>query len=174
MCCSRRGTRAQLAQQLTDEMVGFGPLEPLLRDEFDQRHHGQRTGYSVRRGARQAEAVRRAVPRRGARLPWSRQRIVAAIGRRIDESSPLCRRAPAGRQPRQRDHPAAGAGRTQHLDPQILQEDSSISQHWWRNGSMSPAIARLLEIAARCRLNILISGGTGSGKTTLLNALSAA
>ena len=59
-----------------------------------------------------------------------------------------------------------------HLHPQILASGASISPDWSKYGSISPELARALEIAARCRLNIIISGGTGSGKTTLLNALS--
>ncbi|HEX3403174.1 MAG TPA: CpaF family protein [Acetobacteraceae bacterium] len=99
------------------------------------------------------------------------QKMVATIGRRIDESSPLCdARLPDG-------------SRVNVIFPPLALDGPCISIRKFtkkkldfaammRNGSMVPAVAHLLEIAARCRCNILISGGTGSGKTTLLNALS--
>jgi pilus assembly protein CpaF len=99
------------------------------------------------------------------------QKMVATIGRRIDESSPLCdARLPDG-------------SRVNVIFPPLALDGPCISIRKFtkkkldfaamvKNGSMIPAVARLLEMAARCRCNILISGGTGSGKTTLLNALS--
>ena len=99
------------------------------------------------------------------------QKMVATIGRRVDESSPLCdARLPDG-------------SRVNVIFPPLALDGPCISIRKFTkkkldfaamvaNGSMVPAVAHLLEIAARCRLNILISGGTGSGKTTLLNALS--
>jgi pilus assembly protein CpaF len=99
------------------------------------------------------------------------QKMVATIGRRIDESSPLCdARLPDG-------------SRVNVIFPPLALDGPCISIRKFskkkldfagmiKNGSMIPAAAHLLEIAARCRCNILISGGTGSGKTTLLNALS--
>jgi pilus assembly protein CpaF len=97
--------------------------------------------------------------------------MVATIGRRVDESSPLCdARLPDG-------------SRVNVILPPLALDGPCISIRKFTkkkldfaamvaNGSMVPAVARLLEIAARCRCNILISGRTGSGKTTLLNALS--
>jgi pilus assembly protein CpaF len=99
-------------------------------------------------------------------------KIVTRVGRRIDESA-AGRRPPAGRQPRQHHHPAAGDRRRVDLDPQVLQEGldhldtmAHERQHLAGDGDVAE------DRGARCRLNILISGGTGSGKTTLLNALS--
>ena len=99
------------------------------------------------------------------------QKMVATIGRRIDESSPLCdARLPDG-------------SRVNVIFPPLALDGPCISIRKFTkkkldfaamvaNGSMIPAVAHLLEMAARCRTNILVSGGTGSGKTTLLNALS--
>jgi pilus assembly protein CpaF len=99
------------------------------------------------------------------------QKMVATIGRRVDESSPLCdARLPDG-------------SRVNVIFPPLALDGPCISIRKFTkkkldfaamvtNGSMVPAVAHLLEIAARSRCNILISGGTGSGKTTLLNALS--
>ncbi len=95
-------------------------------------------------------------------------KIVTRIGRRIDESRPLVDARLAGRQPRQHHHPAAGDRRRLDLDPQILQEDDHPRHHGRRTATSRRRWRRSLKIAARCRLNILISGGTGSGKTTLL------
>jgi pilus assembly protein CpaF len=98
-------------------------------------------------------------------------RIVSRIGRRIDESSPLCdARLPDG-------------SRVNIIIPPLAIDGPSISIRKFAKrkmtldimatqGNLSPAMAALLKIAGRCQLNILISGGTGSGKTTLLNAIS--
>ena len=98
-------------------------------------------------------------------------RIVTAIGRRIDESSPLC------------DARLADGSRVNIIIPPLAIDGSTITIRKFSKkkitldtmlsfGSISPQMAKVLRIAGRCRLNILISGGTGSGKTTLLNALS--
>jgi pilus assembly protein CpaF len=99
------------------------------------------------------------------------QKMVATIGRRVDESSPLCdARLPDGSRVNVIFPPLALDGPTisiRKFTKKKLDFAAMVT-----NGSMNPAVARLLEIASRCRLNILVSGGTGSGKTTLLNALS--
>ena len=154
--------------------AGLGPLEPLLRDDgvSDIMVNGPEQG--LRRAARQAAsspACVSATPRTLADIaPEDRGRGRPA-GRRIAARWSM---PPAGRQPRQHRLPAAGARRRLHLDPQVLPPKRSTSTRMVRIGSMSPPMARVLEIAARCRLNIVVSGGTGSGKTTLLNALSPA
>src|SRR6202043_1515325 len=99
------------------------------------------------------------------------QRIATAIGRRIDEASPMV------------DARLADGSRVNIVLPPIVLNGGTISIRKFpkqaltldaivRLGSLSQEVARLLQVAARSRLNILISGGTGSGKTTLLNAIS--
>jgi pilus assembly protein CpaF len=162
--------QARLAQELTDDMVGFGPLEPLLRDDTisDIMVNGPDAVFVERRGKLQKSGVRFRDSEHAAMVA---QKMVATIGRRVDESSPLCdARLPDG-------------SRVNVIFPPLALDGPCISIRKFtkkkldfaamvENGSMIPAVARLLEIAARSRCNILISGGTGSGKTTLLNALS--
>ena len=162
--------QVQLAQELTDDMVGFGPLEPLLRDNSisDIMVNGPDTVFIERAGKLQKADVRFRDAEHAAIVA---QKMVATIGRRVDESSPLCdARLPDG-------------SRVNVVLPPLALDGACISIRKFTkkkldfaamvvNGSMVPAVARLLEIAARCRCNILVSGGTGSGKTTLLNALS--
>jgi pilus assembly protein CpaF len=162
--------QAQLAQELTDDMVGFGPLEPLLRNDAisDIMVNGPETVFIEVAGKLQKSSVRFRDAEHAAMVA---QKMVATIGRRVDESSPLCdARLPDG-------------SRVNVIFPPLALDGPCISIRKFTkkkldfsamvaNGSMVPSVARLLEIAARCRLNILVSGGTGSGKTTLLNALS--
>lgn len=99
------------------------------------------------------------------------KRIANNVGRRVDESNPLC------------DARLADGSRVNVVIPPIALDGVAISIRKFKEqklglreltgfGAMSPSMARVLMIAARCRLNIIISGGTGSGKTTMLNALS--
>jgi pilus assembly protein CpaF len=162
--------QVQLAQELTDDMVGFGPLEPLLRDDSisDIMVNGPDSVFVEVRGKLMKSTVRFRDSEHAAMVA---QKMVATIGRRVDESSPLCdARLPDG-------------SRVNVIFPPLALDGPCISIRKFTkkkidfaamvtNGSMVPGVARLLEIASRCRLNILISGGTGSGKTTLLNALS--
>jgi pilus assembly protein CpaF len=162
--------QAQLAQELTDDMVGFGPLEPLLRDDSisDIMVNGPYTVFIEVRGKLQKSTVQF---RNSEHVAMVAQKMVATIGRRVDESSPLCdARLPDG-------------SRVNVIFPPLALDGPCISIRKFTkkkldfpamvaNGSVIPAVARLLEMAARCRCNILVSGGTGSGKTTLLNALS--
>lgn len=162
--------QARLAQELADDMVGFGPLEPLLREDAisDIMVNGPDTVFIEMAGKLQKSTVRFRDAEHAAIVA---QKMVATIGRRVDESSPLCdARLPDG-------------SRVNVILPPLALDGPCISIRKFTkkkldfaamvaNGSMVPAVSRLLEIAARCRLNILVSGGTGSGKTTLLNALS--
>jgi pilus assembly protein CpaF len=160
----------QMAQDLTDDMVGFGPLEPLLRDESisDIMVNGPYTVFVEVAGKLRKTNVRFRDSEHAALVA---QKMVAMIGRHVDESSPLC------------DARLLDGSRVNVILPPLALDGPCISIRKFTkkkldfagmvaNGSMVPAAARLLEIAARCRCNILISGGTGSGKTTLLNALS--
>jgi pilus assembly protein CpaF len=160
----------QLADEIADDMTGYGPLRPLLFDESinDIMVNGPNNIYVERNGKLERIAVRF---RDNDHIASVAQKIAAQVGRRIDESSPMvdCR-LPDG-------------SRVNIIFPPLAIHSPCISIRKFpnrrlnitgmiANGSITPAMGRLLEIAARCRLNILVSGGTGSGKTTLLNAIS--
>jgi pilus assembly protein CpaF len=159
-----------LAADLSDDMVGLGPLEPFLDDEdiTDILANGPFDIYVERNGKLEKTAARF---RDAQHLASIAQRIATAIGRRIDEASPMV------------DARLADGSRVNIVLPPLVLNGGSISirkfpkqsltlEMMVRQQNLSPEIARLLEIAARSRLNMLISGGTGSGKTTLLNAVS--
>jgi pilus assembly protein CpaF len=162
--------QAQLAQELTDDMIGFGPLEPLLRDDAisDIMVNGPDTVYIEVAGKLRRSNVRFRDAEHAAMVA---QKMVATIGRRIDESSPLCdARLPDGSRVNVIFAPVALDGPC--ISIRKFAKKKLDFAAMIENASMSPAVAHMLEIAARCRANMLISGGTGSGKTTLLNALS--
>jgi len=159
-----------LAADLSDDMVGLGPLEPFLDDEdiTDVLVNGPFDIYVERNGKLEKTAARF---RDAQHLVSIAQRIATAIGRRIDEASPMV------------DARLADGSRVNIVLPPLVLNGGSISirkfpkrsltlEMMVQQQNLSPAVARLLEIAARSRLNMLISGGTGSGKTTLLNAIS--
>jgi pilus assembly protein CpaF len=159
-----------LAADLSDDMVGLGPLEPFLDDDdiTDILANGPLDIFVERNGKLEKTAARF---RDAAHLVGIAQRIATAIGRRIDEASPMV------------DARLADGSRVNIVLPPLVLNGGSISIRKFpkqsltldmmvRQQNLSPELARLLEIAARARLNMLISGGTGSGKTTLLNAVS--
>lgn len=159
-----------LAHEIVDDMVGLGPLEPLLRDASvsDILINGASMVFVERRGKLELTNIRF---RNNAHVLHVAQRMASAVGRRVDESSPML------------DARLADGSRVNVVIPPISLRGPTISiRKFSKNvmefarfvqlGSVSVGLARALEIAARCRLNIIISGGTGSGKTTLLNALS--
>jgi pilus assembly protein CpaF len=159
-----------LAVELTDDMVGLGPLEPLLEDDevTDILVNGPYDIYVERYGKLEKTGARF---RDAQHVVNIAQRIASAVGRRIDEASPMV------------DARLADGSRVNIVLPPLVLNGGSISirkfpkqnitletmvdQH-----NLSAEIAHFLDIVARCRVNILISGGTGSGKTTLLNAVS--
>jgi pilus assembly protein CpaF len=159
-----------LAVELTDDMVGLGPLEPLLQDDeiTDILVNGPFDIYAERRGKlEKTEARFRDAPH----VVNVAQRIATAVGRRIDESSPLV------------DARLADGSRVNIVLPPLVLNGGTISirkfskqnitlETMVRQGNLSAEMAKFLDIAAQCRVNILISGGTGSGKTTLMNAVS--
>jgi pilus assembly protein CpaF len=161
-----------LARDLANDMTGFGPLQSLLLDETvnDIMVNGPNKVYVERSGKIERVAIRF---RDNAHIAAVAQKIAARVGRRIDESSPMVdARLPDG-------------SRVNVIFPPLSIDSPCISIRKFpskrydlagmvANGTMNAGIARLLEIAAHCRLNILVSGGTGSGKTTLLNAMSLA
>ena len=162
--------RERLAQEVLDEVFGLGPLEPLLADPTisDILVNGYRSVYIERRGILEQTGIQF---RDDAHLMTIIDRIVSAIGRRVDESSPMvdARLADGSRvnaiiPPLAVDGPCLSIRRFGH-DP--LQADDLLA-----NKSLTPAMLDLLCGCVKARLNILISGGTGAGKTTLLNVLS--
>jgi pilus assembly protein CpaF len=162
--------QAQLAQELTDDMVGFGPLEPLLADESisDILVDGPNRIYVERAGKLEPTEISFADDQHVMNVAT---RIVTLVGRRIDESTPLVdARLPDGSRVNVIIPPLALDG------PMISIRKFSKRQitlaKMVEQGNISQAMATVLTIAAKARLNILVSGGTGSGKTTLLNALS--
>jgi pilus assembly protein CpaF len=100
------------------------------------------------------------------------QRIVSQVGRRVDESSPICDARLLDGSARQRHRAAAGDRRADADDPQI-QEGQAEARSGASGSVRFRPPARILAVIGRCRCNVLISGGTGSGKTTLLNCLTA-
>jgi pilus assembly protein CpaF len=165
-----RQEQDELAREIVADMVGLGPLEPLLRDETvsDVLVNGARMIYVERRGKLELTPLHF---RHDAHVLHMAQRIASSIGRRVDESSAML------------DARLADGSRVNVIIPPLSLKGPCISIRKFSRsamdfakfvqfGTLSPEMARALEIAARCRLNIIISGGTGSGKTTLLNALS--
>ncbi len=108
-----------LGANIVDEMVGLGPIEPLLRDPTvsDILVNGARMIYVERRGKLELSNLQF---RSDAQVLHVAQRIASSIGRRVDEFEPDARRPPRRRQPRQRDHPAAQPEGPQPFDPQVL------------------------------------------------------
>jgi pilus assembly protein CpaF len=160
----------ELVQSLIADMLGLGPLEPLIDDETvtDIMVNGAKQVYVERRGKLELTDVSF---RDDQHVMNVATKIVTRIGRRIDESRPLV------------DARLADGSRVNIIIPPLAIDGPSISIRKFskktitldtmaQQANISPEMATLLKIAARCRLNILISGGTGSGKTTLLNALS--
>jgi pilus assembly protein CpaF len=159
-----------LAAELADDMVGLGPLEPFLdHDEItDILANGPFDIYVERNGKLERTSARF---RDGQHLVNIAQRIATAVGRRIDEASPMV------------DARLADGSRVNIVLPPLVLNGGTISIRKFpkqslaldtmvQQGNLSKEAARVLQIAARSRVNILISGGTGSGKTTLLNAVS--
>jgi len=159
-----------LVTLLLNDMLGLGPLEPLLADDTinDIMVNGAKKIYVERRGKLE---LTDATFRDNAHVMSIATRIVSGIGRRIDESTPLVdARLPDGSRVNIIIPPLAIDGPSisiRKFSKKTIDLDVMARQH-----NISRAMATVLKIASRCQLNILISGGTGSGKTTLLNALS--
>jgi len=160
----------ELVTLLLNDMLGLGPLEPLLADESitDIMINGPRQVFVERKGKLTLTDV---AFRDDQHLLNIAQRIVAAVGRRVDETMPIC------------DARLLDGSRVNVIIPPLAIDGASISIRKFskrkitldmmaEQGNMSPQMCKLLQIAGRCRLNIIISGGTGSGKTTMLNAVS--
>ena len=165
-----RSEREAIAQMILDDMLGLGPLEALLADESitDIMINGCDHVYIERHGALERTSVKF---RDNSQIMNVVNRIVAEVGRRIDESSPMVdARLKDGSRVHVVIPPLAIDGPTVTIR-RFPQQQITLSD-LVSFGSMSNQMADFLNLAARMRLNILISGGTGSGKTTLLNAMS--
>jgi pilus assembly protein CpaF len=162
--------QARLAEELTQDMMGYGPIEPLLRDEYvtDIMVNAPDLVYVERYGKLELSNVQF---RDNDHIAGLAQKIASRVGRRIDESSPMV------------DARLHDGSRVNIIFPPLSIDSPCISIRKFsrrrlgltemvENGTMTTGVARLLGIAARCRLNVLIAGGTGSGKTMLLNAMS--
>lgn len=161
----------QLAASLVDDMIGLGPLEVLIHDDSitDILINGPDNIYIERKGKLQkANEVKF---HDEAHLQQIARRIASRVGRRVDESSPMV------------DARLADGSRVNIIMPPLAIDGTAISirkfsrvnitlDRMVENSNISQDMADLLKIISKCRLNVLISGGTGSGKTTLLNAMS--
>jgi pilus assembly protein CpaF len=158
-----------LLDDICNDVLGYGPLEPLLaRDEIaDIMVNGSGTVYIEVAGKIQKTGIRF---RDNQQLLNICQRIVSQVGRRVDESSPICdARLPDGSRVNAIVPPLAIDGPA--LTIRKFKKDKLTLEQLVKYGSISPEGADILKVIGRCRVNVLISGGTGSGKTTLLNCL---
>jgi pilus assembly protein CpaF len=160
-----------LLRDICNDVLGYGPLEPLLaRDDIaDIMVNGADTVFIEVGGKVQKTDVRF---RDNAQLLHICQRIVSQVGRRVDESSPICdARLMDGSRVNVIAFPLAIDGPS--LTIRKFKKDKLTLDQLVRFGAISPEGAQILQIIGRVRCNVLISGGTGSGKTTLLNCLTA-
>jgi pilus assembly protein CpaF len=160
-----------LLQDICNDVLGYGPLEPLLaRDDIsDIMVNGAGRVYIEVNGKIQMTNVRF---RDNAQLMNICQRIVSQVGRRVDESSPICdARLLDGSRVNVIAGPLSIDGAA--LTIRKFKKDKLQMQDLVSFGSISPEGATVLNVIGACRCNVLISGGTGSGKTTLLNCMTA-
>lgn len=160
---------AQIAKEAADDMLGFGPLEELLEMDgiADIMINGPKTIYIELKGKIQRASIEF---RDNHHLLTICQRIVGVIGRRVDESSPICdARLPDGSRVNVIIPPLAVDGCTMTIRKfakEKLTLDKLVDFK-----AMTPNCAEMIKIVGNCRANVLVSGGTGSGKTTMLNCL---
>jgi pilus assembly protein CpaF len=162
--------KERLSLEVLDEVFGLGPLEPLLQDPTisDILVNGAKEVYVERAGVLEETRI---MFKDDAHLMHIIDKIVSAVGRRVDESSPMvdARLADGSRvnviiPPLAIDGPHLSIRRFGHVP---VTEDDLLA-----NETLTPPMLELLKGAVRARLNIVVSGGTGAGKTTLLNVLS--
>jgi pilus assembly protein CpaF len=166
-----RDERRLLVRQLTDDILGYGPLEPLLADESitEVMVNGYDRVYVERGGKIERTDVRFVDDTHVLRII---DKIVSQIGRRVDEASPMVdARLPDGSRVNAIIRPLSLTGPTLTIrkfarDPYTINDLISF-------GTVSARAAQFLGACVRGKLNVLISGGTGTGKTTTLNAVSA-
>jgi pilus assembly protein CpaF len=161
----------QLTEDVLDEVLGLGPLEPLLKDPTvsDILINTYNTVYVERQGRLEGTTVKFKDDRHLRRIV---DKIVSTVGRRVDESSPMV------------DARLLDGSRVNAVLPPVAVDGPLVSIRKFAKmpysmdrlveiGSVTPQIAELVRGVVRSRRNVLISGGTGSGKTTFLNAMSA-
>ncbi|HEY0440676.1 MAG TPA: ATPase, T2SS/T4P/T4SS family, partial [Xanthobacteraceae bacterium] len=159
----------ELLDDICNDVLGYGPLEPLLaRDDIaDIMVNGASHVFIEVAGKNQKTGIRF---RDNQQLLNVCQRIVSQVGRRVDESSPICdARLPDGSRVNVIVPPLAIDGPT--LTIRKFKRDKLTLEQLVRFGSISPEGGEVLKVIGRSRINTIISGGTGSGKTTLLNCL---
>jgi pilus assembly protein CpaF len=160
----------ELLEDICNDVLGYGPLEPLLaRDDIaDIMVNGAGVTFIEVAGKVQKTNVRFAD---NAQLMNICQRIVSQVGRRVDESSPICdARLPDGSRVNVIAPPLAIDGAA--LTIRKFKKDRLKLEQLVKFGSITPAAKTILEVIGRVRCNVIVSGGTGSGKTTLLNCMS--
>ena len=166
-----RKQRQLIIERIEDEVMGLGPLEPLLADPTisDILVNGYETIYIERNGILERTNARFTDY---AHLINTFDRIVSAVGRRIDESSPIV------------DARLADGSRVNAIIPPLAIDGAMLSIRRFGTallsmeklielGTLTPQVAQVLSVIVRARLNVVVSGGTGSGKTTMMNILSA-
>jgi pilus assembly protein CpaF len=159
----------ELLDDICNDVLGYGPLEPLLaRDDIaDIMVNSAGTVYIEVQGKIQQTGVRF---RDNQQLLNICQRIVSQVGRRVDESSPICdARLPDGSRVNAIVPPLALDGPA--LTIRKFKKDKLTLDQLVKFGSITNEGAEILKVIGRCRINVIVSGGTGSGKTTLLNCL---
>jgi pilus assembly protein CpaF len=163
--------RRKLVDDVLDELLGLGPLEPLLKDTTitDILVNGHDSVFVERYGVLEPSPVRFKDEKHLIRII---QKIVSAVGRRVDESAPMV------------DARLADGSRVNAVVPPLALDGALLSIRKFAKvpismarlieiGSVPAQVAEVLKAIVSARLNVLISGGTGSGKTTMLNAMSA-
>src|SRR5438067_2691100 len=163
-------TRDELVSAVADEVLGFGPLEPLLREATisEVMVNSPDTVFYEKEGRLYLSSVRF---RDDGHIMRIVERIVAPLGRRVDESSPMVdARLPDGSRVNVIIPPVAPKSPT--ITIRKFRTDKMTMNDLIATGSLTNELAEFFRACVQAKLNIIISGGTGSGKTTLLNALS--
>ncbi len=164
-----RAERVRMLEQITDEILGLGPLEPLLRDETltEVMVNGPQQVYIERDGKLELTNV---TFQNDEHVMKIIERIIAPIGRRVDESCPMVdARLPDGSRVNAIIPPLSLVGPV--ITIRKFSESPFTVDDLIRFGTVTPEMFEFLEACVKARLNILVSGGTGSGKTTMLNML---
>ncbi|WP_325894979.1 CpaF family protein [Grimontia sp. NTOU-MAR1] len=162
--------RSDFVRMMYDELRGLGPIQPLIEDDTisDIMINGPSNVFIERNGLVEKSPITFIDSQQ---LINVAKRIAGRVGRRVDESVPMC------------DARLEDGSRVNIVLPPIAIDGASVSIRKFKKqsimfadlvefGAMTPELAKLMVIASRCRANIVISGGTGSGKTTMMNALS--